>query len=115
MVIRCSSVSTLTRIDWLAILSASWTSATASVAAAFLGLGFLLDSGLRRGRGFLGCRGGCGRRFDFDLGLTERAFEIVERDFAGTQGTFQHLIHPCALRHSLRQLSLLGSCGLNRG
>ena len=26
IVIRCSSVSTLTRIDWLAILSASWTS-----------------------------------------------------------------------------------------
>ena len=33
MVIRCSSVSTLTRIDWLAILSASWTSATSGPAA----------------------------------------------------------------------------------
>ena len=32
MVIRCSSVSTLTRIDWLAILSASWTSVSAAAA-----------------------------------------------------------------------------------
>ena len=32
MVIRCSSVSTLTRIDWLAILSASWTSAASATA-----------------------------------------------------------------------------------
>ena len=41
MVIRCSSVSTLTRIDWLAILSASWTSASA---AAALRAGFALAS-----------------------------------------------------------------------
>ena len=41
MVIRCSSVSTLTRIDWLAILSASWTSD--STAAARLA-GFALAS-----------------------------------------------------------------------
>ncbi len=33
MVIRCSSVSTLTRIDWLAILSASWTSVSADSGA----------------------------------------------------------------------------------
>ena len=42
MVIRCSSVSTLTRIDWLAILSASWTSATSGAAA--LRAGFALAS-----------------------------------------------------------------------
>ena len=53
MVIRCSSVSTLTRIDWLAILSASWTSALGGSGA--LGgfcLGFLGSlRGFRRGAG----------------------------------------------------------------
>jgi len=48
MVIRCSSVSTLTRIDWLAILSASWTSV--SMAAAFLA-GFALASFAAGGAG----------------------------------------------------------------
>ena len=43
MVIRCSSVSTLTRIDWLAILSTSWTSVSAT--AAFLA-GFALTTSL---------------------------------------------------------------------
>ena len=43
MVIRCSSVSTLTRIDWLATLSASWTSSAA--AAALLGAGFAAAAG----------------------------------------------------------------------
>ena len=37
MVIRCSSVSTLTRIDWLAILSASWTSPASATAARLAG------------------------------------------------------------------------------
>ena len=52
MVIRCSSVSTLTRIDWLAILSASWTSALGGGGlAGRLGLGFLdgFLGGFRRG------------------------------------------------------------------
>ena len=49
MVIRCSSVSTLTRIDWLAILSASWTSASTG------------DGGLL-GRLCLGFLGGSWRR-----------------------------------------------------
>ena len=35
MVIRCSRVSTLTRIDWLAILSPSWTSSAAALRAGF--------------------------------------------------------------------------------
>ena len=107
MVIRCSSVSTLTRIDWLAILSASWTSAVGRDGhlLARLGLGFL---GGRRlgGRGFrlgaAGCSGrfgdGRGRARCFDRGLAEGALEIVERDFAGTQRTFQHLLHQSALR-----------------
>ena len=47
----------------------------------------------RRGRGLRGGgrlgRGGLG----FGLGLAEGAFEVVERDFARTQRTFQHLLH----------------------
>ena len=88
MVIRCSSVSTLTRIDWLAILSASWTSVVDGRgllgrlclgflcgrlgAGAASGAGAALATGRRRGRGF-------------GLGLAEGALEVVERDFAGTQ------------------------------
>ena len=61
MVIRCSSVSTLTRIDWLATLSASWTSAS-SATAAFGGLGLALPWRLRRGFGAarLGAGAGAG-------------------------------------------------------
>jgi hypothetical protein len=65
----------------------------------FLGFGFdflgrghgcrRLGRGGRRGlrhRRCIGCRRGFGR------GLAEGALEIVKRDFAGTQRTFQHLI-----------------------
>ena len=71
--------------------------------------------GFRRRRGSYGLGSGCGRGCDFDLGLAEGAFEIVERDFAGTQRPFQHLLHQCALSHSLRHLRLPGRGGLNRG
>ena len=87
MVIRCSSVSTLTRIDWLAILSASWTSPS-SATAALLGRLCLALGGFRRGgfrRRRLARRGDRRGRRGFGLGLAEGAFEIVERDFAGTQ------------------------------
>ena len=45
------------------------------------------------GRGRLG-RSGCRLRRGggFGRGLAEGAFEVVERDFAGTQRTFQHLV-----------------------
>ena len=103
MVIRCSSVSTLTRIDWLAILSASWTSVSATAARL---AGFALATSLAASLSFLGCRlraqarpawrrGRRGR--DFGLGLAEGAFEVVERDFAGTQLAFQHLVDQRAL------------------
>ena len=36
-------------------------------------------------------------RLDFDRGLAEGAFEIIERDFAGTQLAFQHLLDQRAL------------------
>ncbi len=89
MVIRCSSVSTLTRIDWLATLSPS----------APLG-GGLLRRRLGFGRGFLlwRCRGaaaaaaGAGAG-DFDRGLLEGALEFIQRHFAGTQFAFQGLHH----------------------
>ena len=60
-------------------------------------LGFLgCWSGFRRGRrcGLLGDRGrrGFGRGRGFGLGLAEGALEVVERDFAGTQRAFQHLL-----------------------
>ena len=68
----------------------------------------------RRGGGGcdLGDRRGCGRR-DFDRGLAEGAFEVVERDFAGTQRTFQHLVDQragCAGHGRSR-----GRCRGNRG
>ena len=58
MVIRCSSVSTLTRIDWLAILSASWTSGSSATAA--FRAGFALAS-LTASLTASGCGGGRGR------------------------------------------------------
>ena len=67
IVIRCSSVSTVTRIDWLAALR-----------VVFLG-GF--------GRRAFGGLGG-GR---LDRRFTEGAFEIVERILARPQRPFQHL------------------------
>ena len=101
MVIRCSSVSTLTRIDWLAILSASWTSA--SGAAVFrAGFGLLpLPSGAARGAACGAarfCGGGAGGGRGFGCGLAEGALQFVERDFAGTQRPLQHLLHQRALR-----------------
>ena len=106
MVIRCSSVSTLTRIDWLAILSASWTSALGGSGAlggfclGFLGCSAASGAGCRRG--LLGDRGrrGLGRGRGFGLGLAEGALEVVERDFAGTQRAFQHLLDQRALTSS---------------
>ena len=51
---------------------------------------------------------GAGAGGGFGLGLAEGALEIVERYFAGTQLTFQHLIHQ-------RALGDFGSCnGLHR-
>ena len=63
--------------------------------------GFCLCFLCRRRRGFRrglfgdGGRRGLGR--GFGLGLAEGAFEVVERDFAGTQRAFQHLVHQRAL------------------
>ena len=119
-------MSTLTRIDWLAILSASWTS-PASAASDFLDrlcLGSFLNSFLdfRRSRGLGDRRGGCdlfgdgGRRGlgrGFGLGLTEGAFEVVERDFAGTQWALQHLVDQCALGNFRRHRGLHRRCGHN--
>ena len=100
MVIRCSSVSTLTRIDWLAILSASWTSASAAAARlagfALASLAAAAASARLPVRRWRGCRRG--RRARFGRGLAEGALEIVERDFAGTQRAFQHLVDQRALR-----------------
>ena len=61
MVIRCSSVSTLTRIDWLAILSASWTSA-ASATAAFRAGFALASAAALTARGAASGAGGVWRR-----------------------------------------------------
>ena len=55
MVIRCSSVSTLTRIDWLAILSASWTSVVGDSGALRQALPWRLPWRLRL------AASGCGR------------------------------------------------------
>ena len=58
-------------------------------------------SALAAGAGFGGLpatgAGAGGRGSDFGLGLAEGAFEVVERDFAGTQRPFQHLLHQRAL------------------
>ena len=101
MVIRCSSVSTLTRIDWLAILSASWTSAASATAAFRAGLAFASfaagGAGAASGAALFGDGGRRGLGRGFGLGLAEGAFEVVERDFAGTQRAFQHLVHQRAL------------------
>ena len=108
MVIRCSSVSTLTRIDWLAILSASWTSVASATAAFRAGLALASFAALAAaaasgaGAGAAGLTTGArlrGRRLGrgFGLGLAEGAFEVVERDFAGAQRTFQHLLDQRAL------------------
>ncbi len=58
----------------------------------------LLDDGGRRGF-----------RRSFGLGFAEGALEIVERDFAGTQRTLQHLIDQCTLGN------FRGGHGLHRG
>src|SRR6185437_14184929 len=99
MVIRCSSVSTLTRIDWLAILSPSATSVSpAGFFRGRLGFGlgrfdFLWRSCNRRG---LGNR--CNRRRRYlDRGFLEGAFEFVQRHFARTQFALQLLHHQRAL------------------
>ena len=97
IVIRCSSVSTLTRIDWLATLSASGTSASAT--AAFLRRRLRLLAGclggfwLRRRRRRAQAAAAAARR-DLGRGLAEGALEFVERDFAGTQRALQHLRRP---------------------
>ena len=103
MVIRCSSVSTLTRIDWLAILSASWTSAASATAAFRAGLAFAsfaaggAGAASGAGAGCLATGAGAGLGAASVVGLAEGAFEVVERDFAGTQRAFQHLVHQRAL------------------
>ena len=110
-------MSTLTRIDWLAILSASWTSVASATAA--LRAGFALASfaagwrsgGFRRWRGLLGDGGRRGFGRSFGLGLAEGAFEVVERDFAGTQRALQHLIDQCALGNFRRGRGLHRRCG----
>ncbi len=110
IVIRCSSVSTLTRIDWLATLSASWTSAASGPAAFLDGLAFgslaargaaagavcgaAAGAGAARRWGGLPDNGCGGGRLDFGRGLAEGALEVIERDFAGTQRPFQHLRRP---------------------
>jgi len=120
-------VSTLTRIDWFGDF------------VGFLDVGFDGGGLLRRawlwraarGRlparrralrpgdgGGCNCGRGCGRR-DFDGGLAEGAFEVVERDFAGTQRTFQHLLDALRDRGGLRGNRGCGDdryrCGCNRG
>ena len=63
-------------------------------------LGFLGASLASRRRGGFGAarmlgdggRRGLGRGRGFGLGLAEGALEVVERDFAGTQRAFQHLV-----------------------
>ena len=94
MVIRCSSVSTLTRIDWLATLSASWTSSAATaglLARVWPRRRVLLPSVPRRRvrgparlrRPLQAAAAGAGARFD--RGLAEGALQFVERYFAGAQ------------------------------
>ena len=103
MVIRCSSVSTLTRIDWLAILSASWHVGIGGGSRLLGGLGLgVLGSPAGFGRLRLRAAGAARRRRErrrdhFGLGLAERALQFVERDFAGTQRPLQHLRHQRAL------------------
>ena len=83
IVIRCSSVSTLTRIDWLATLSASLTGGV------HFDDGFLCGGrGLRRGRcgGFGGRRGLGAAGASVSIGgLAEGALQLVERHFARAQ------------------------------
>ena len=83
MVMRCSRVSTLTRIDWLATLSASATSTSAAGAAGFFTafFSFMGSSATAQfGAGAAGAGAHLGR------GLAEGTLEFVERDLAGTQG-----------------------------
>ena len=47
----------------------------------------------------------------FGLGLAEGAFEVVERDFAGTQRAFQHLLDQRALGNFRRHRGLHRRCG----
>ena len=102
----------MTRIDWLAILSASWTSGSSATAA--LRAGFALASfaaggaGAASGAGAACLAAGAGAGFGarrlgrgFGLGFAEGAFEVVERDFAGTQRAFQHLLDQRALGNVL--------------
>ena len=69
-------------------------------------LGFFLG-GVLPGPARERCGLGDGRGRDFDFGFAEGAFEIVERDFAGTQRAFQHLLHQRALCNGR-------GCGRNR-
>jgi hypothetical protein len=52
----------------------------------------LPGDGPRFGRGFRRGRNHRGGRY-FGCGLAEGALEFIERDFAGTKGAFQHLLH----------------------
>ena len=92
--------------------------------SSFLGrlcLGSFLAASLASGAPRLG--GGAARLFGdggrrglgrgFGLGLAEGAFEVVERDFAGTQRAFQHLVDQCALGNFRRHRGLHRRCGHN--
>ena len=84
MVIRCSSVSTLTRIDWLATLRRPvFVVVRRRLRSALAGFGF-----------------GCGRlrRSPDPCGFAERALQFVERNFAGTQRPLQRLRRPACRR-----------------
>ena len=96
MVIRCSSVSTLTRIDWLATLSASWTSSAATAGLLAAGLAAAGFGSFAAGFGFAGAAaaarpaaagaaGAAGAGADLGRGLAEGALQFVQRHFAGTQ------------------------------
>ena len=90
IVIRCSSVSTLTRIDWWATRSPSGVSISI---ADFFGAALATAFGQqpaqgRRGRLGRRLRSGRGR---LDLRLAERALEIIKRHLARAQRPFENL------------------------
>ena len=95
MVIRDSSVSTLTRIDWLATFESglSSTSSTTGLRSALAGFAFSASRRLRDGRGLGG-------------GFAERALEFVERDFARAQRALERLRDERAVDRGLRGLRL---------
>ncbi len=127
MVIRVSSVSTLTRIDWF-LTALSSPSALSAVSAGFAGLaafatgfgsGFGAGAARPRSRGRRArarrarLRPGAAdapRLIDerapghrgVDRGLAEGAFELVERDLARAQRPFERLVDERARGHGRR-------------